>query len=209
MLLRILSKPATHMTLSTPGPKTLMPMCPFTIRCLSKSVHGIHRTDDNIGCRLGDTLKDLSKSAVMVALETSWVDGFAERVVADVELLSDLRFGVTAVQQLLRTLDDLGRHHRRRTNSTRFEEALDTFFAILLDTPQNATLGDPKGADDLRLLAGTLVAQLGGEHAKRWQIVLGMLKHRDSAAEIGPFSVPLHDADQITDAGSILSNQWQ
>ena len=133
----------------------------------------------------------------------------AKRVVKDVELLSDLRFGVTGVQQLLRTLDDVGCHHRRRADSTRFEEALDTFFAILLDTPQNATLGDPKGADDLSLLAGTLVAQLGCEHAKRLQIVLGMLEHGLSAAEIEPFSVPLHDADQITDAGSIFSNQWQ
>ena len=135
------------------------------------------------------------------------VDGFAEGVVADVELLGDLRLEVTGVQQWLRTLDDVGRHHGHCAASTRFEEALDTFFAILCDTPQNATLGDPKGADDLGLLAGTLVAQWGGEPAKRWQIVLGMLEHGLNAAEIEPFSVPLHDADQITDAGSIFSNQ--
>jgi len=37
---------------------------------------------------------------------------------------------------------------------------------ILIDTPQNATLGDSKGLDDLCLFAGTLDAELCGEHAK-------------------------------------------
>ena len=76
-----------------------------------------------------------------------------------------------------------------------------------VDTPQNATLGDSEGFNDLCLFAGTLGAELCGEHAKGSQITFGMLEYGLDAAEIEPLSILPHDAHQITDASSILGNQ--
>ena len=99
------------------------------------------------------------------------------------------------LQQLLSLLDNLRGHHRSPASSTGSVKTADAFFAIFLDTPQNATLGDAKGLDDLCLFAGTLHAKLGGEHAKGSQITFSMLEHGLRATEVEPLSVLSHDAD--------------
>jgi hypothetical protein len=79
--------------------------------------------------------------------------------------------------------------------------------AILVDTPQNAALGNSEGFDDVCLFAGTLSAELSREHTERSQIPFRVLKHGLRAAEIEPLPVLTYDADQITDASSVLRNQ--
>jgi hypothetical protein len=88
-------------------------------------------------------------------------------------------------------------------------ETGDAFFAIFIDTPQNATLGNSKGLDDLCLFAGTLYAELCGQHAKGSQISFRMLEHVLRDTEIEALSILPHNADQITDVCSIIRNQWQ
>ena len=131
------------------------------------------------------------------------------RVVGDVEFASDLGPAVAFLEELLSLLDDLRGHDRRPASSTRSVKALDALLAILFDTPQNAALGDAKGFDDVRLLAGPLDAELRGEHAKGSQITFRVLKHGLRAAEIEPLSILTNNANQITDAGSILRNKRQ
>jgi hypothetical protein len=78
---------------------------------------------------------------------------------------------------LLSLLDDFRGHYRSTASATGFIKPVDAFFAIFIDTPQNATLGNAKGLDDLCLSASALDAELCGEHAKSSQITFGMLKH--------------------------------
>src|SRR5208282_2855303 len=58
--------------------------------------------------------------------------------------------------------------------------------AILVDAANNAVLGDAEGSHDIDLAARTLADQLGRKHPKRVVIVLGVMKHRLSAAEVDP-----------------------
>jgi hypothetical protein len=134
------------------------------------------------------------------------VDSFPKRVVGNVEFASDFGPGVAFLKELQSLLDDWRGHDRRPASSTRSVKALDAFLAILLDTPQNAALGDAKGPNNVRLLASPLDAELRGEHAKGSQIPFTVLKHRLRAAEIEPVSVLTNNADQIADAASILRN---
>ena len=135
------------------------------------------------------------------------VDRFPERVAGNAKFASDLGPAVAFLKELPSLLDDLRGHDWRPASSTRSVETLDAFLAILLDTPQNAALGNAKGSDDVRLLAGSLDAELRGEHAKGSQISFRVLKYGLRAAEIEPVSVLTNNADQIADAGSILRNQ--
>ena len=135
------------------------------------------------------------------------IDGFTKGVVRNVEFAGDLGFGAAFLEPLLSLLDDFRGHHQSAASSTGFIKTFDAFFAILIDTAQNATLGDSKGLDDLCLFAGTLDAELCGEHAKGSQISFRMLEHGLRAAEIKPLPVLPHNADQITEASSIFGNQ--
>ena len=134
------------------------------------------------------------------------IDRFTKGVVRDVDFARDFGFGVAFREQLLSLLDDFRGHHRSAASLTRFVKAVNAFFAILVDTPQNATLGDSKGFNDLCLFAGILGAELCGEHAKGSQITFGMLEYGLDAAEIELLSILPHDAHQITDASRILCN---
>ena len=137
------------------------------------------------------------------------VDGFAQCVVGNIQLTGYLRFGPALLEALLSLHDDFRGHHPSPANSTRLVKTSDAFLAILFDTPYHTTLGDPEGFDGLRLFAGTLDAQLCGEHAEGWLIALSMFENGLNAAEIEPFSILPHYADPITDAGSIFGNKWQ
>ena len=132
------------------------------------------------------------------------INGFTEGVVRNVEFASDLGFGVAFLKPLLSLSYDLRSHHRRPASSTRSVKTLDAFFAILVDTPQNAALGDSKGFDDVCLFAGTLDTELCGEHAKGSLITFRMLEHGLRSAEIEPLSLLPHNVNQITDASSIF-----
>ena len=104
------------------------------------------------------------------------VDGFAERIVRNVEFSSDLGSGSALLEKLLSLLDDGRCHHRSTPNSTRSIKTLDALFAIQIDTAHHAALGDAKSSDDLRLTAGVLNTKLCGEHAKRLQFAFRMLE---------------------------------
>jgi len=89
------------------------------------------------------------------------------------------------------------------------QKTVDAFFAIFIDNPQNATLGNSKGLDDPYLFTGSLDAELCGEYAKGSQITFSMLEHGLRAPKIEPLSVLSHNADHIIDASSMLRNQRQ
>ena len=164
------------------------------------------------GCRV-DCRAGVRRRGDVVVIHRQWdaslIDGFTEGVIRNVEFASDFRFGPAFLEPLLSLFDDFRGHHRSLTSSTRFVKPVDAFLAILVDTPQNTALGDSKGFDDLCLFAGTLDAELYGEHAKRSQITFRMVEHGLRTAEIEPLPIPPHDAGQITDASSILRNQQQ
>src|SRR5208283_2668523 len=58
------------------------------------------------------------------------------------------------------------------------------------------------------LLSKTCLAdQLGRKHPKRVVIVLGVMKHRLSAAEVDPLIIFARDTDQVADARGTLGDQ--
>jgi hypothetical protein len=57
------------------------------------------------------------------------------------------------------------------------------------------------------LAAGILTDQLGGKHPKRATFVLGVFKHRLSAAKIRPSAIFAHDTDQVADARGTVRDE--
>jgi len=141
-------------------------------------------------------------------LNAALIDGFAKRVIRDVEFASDVGFGVSLRKLLLSQLDDFRSHHRSAASATRFVESLDAFGLIFVDTPQHAAFGNSKGLDNVDQFARTLNAELCREHAKASQIPFVMLEDGLRAAEVRPLSILPDDADQITDASGIFRNEW-
>jgi len=141
-------------------------------------------------------------------LNAALIDGFAKRVIRDVEFASDVGFGVSFRQLLLNQSDDFRSHHQSAASATGFVKSLDAFVLIFVDTPQHAAFGNAKGLDNLDQFARTLNAELCREHAKASQIPFVMLEHGLRAAEVRPLSILPDDADQITDASGIFRNEW-
>jgi len=68
-------------------------------------------------------------------------------------------------------------------------------------------LGDAEGPHDIDLAARALADQLGRKHPKRVVIVLGVMKHRLSAAEVDPLIIFARDTDQVADPRGTLGDQ--
>ena len=132
--------------------------------------------------------------------QSSLLDRLAERVELEVQVLGDFSSAPTNSQQLLCLGRDLRRHHRGTACRTRRVERFHAPSTILVDAANDAVLRDAEGPQDIDLAARILADQLGGEHPKRAAVVLGVLKHRLSAAEVCPLAIFAHDADQVADA---------
>ena len=140
-------------------------------------------------------------------VQTSLVDGFAERVVTDGQLLGDFASGATAAEQLLSLRGDFVGHHGGAACFANGVEAGGSFLAILLDASPDAVGGDAEGADDVDLSAGSLTDQLGTEHAKGPAVGLVVAKDGSDATEVGPLLVLLDDADAITDGSGPIGDE--
>ena len=110
-------------------------------------------------------------------------------------MLGDLRSAPTSSQQLLRLGRDRRRHHRSTPCRTRRVERFHASGETLVDATNDAVFRDAESPHDIDLAARTQANQLGGEHPKRAVIVLGVLKHRLSAAEVDPLAIFAHDTD--------------
>ncbi len=141
--------------------------------------------------------------------QSSLLDRLAERVELEVQVLGDFSSAPTGSQQLLCSGRDLRRHHRSTACRTRRVERFHAPGAILVDATNDAVLGDAEGPHDIHLAARALADQLGGKHPKRAAVVLGVLKHRLSAAEVDPLIIFAHDTDQVADARGTVGDERQ
>jgi len=110
-------------------------------------------------------------------------------------------------KELFGLLDNPGGDDGRTSRASPLKKSLDALLAVLVNAANHAAFGNAEGSDDVGLFASALNAELGGEHAKGFEIVFVMLKDGLSAAEIKPFPVLSDDADQIADASGIFGNE--
>ena len=141
--------------------------------------------------------------------QSSLLDRLAERVELEVQLLGDFSSAPTNSQQLLCLGRDLRRQHRSTACRTRRVERFHAPGAILVDAANDAALRDAEDPQDIDLAARVLADQLGGEHLKRAAVVLGVLKHRLSAAEVDPLTIFARDTDQVADARGTVGDERQ
>ena len=132
--------------------------------------------------------------------QTSLLDCLADRVELEVQMLGDFPWVPTHIQQLLCLGCDLRRHHRGAACRTRHVERFHATSAILVDAANDAVFRHTEGPQDIHLATNTLADELSGKHSERAVVVLGVLKHRLSAAEVCPLAVATHDANQVADA---------
>lgn len=104
---------------------------------------------------------------------------------------------------------DLVGEPRALASLASLEEALDSFFAILLHVPFDVTLGNAERPHDIDLFATTLADELRRDHPKRLRIVFGMLSDRLNATEVEPHAFLLDGAKTFIDAGGTIGDQWQ
>ena len=135
------------------------------------------------------------------------LDGLADRVELEAQVLGDFSWTPTLSQELLCLGRDLRRQHRGAACRTRRVERFHAPGAILVDATNDAVLGDAEGPHDIDLAARALADQLGRKHPKRVVIVLGVMKHRLSAAEVDPLIIFARDTDQVADARGTLGDQ--
>ena len=55
--------------------------------------------------------------------------------------------------------------------------------------------------------AFTVADELGSEHPERAVVILGVLKHRLNATEVGPLVLLAHDTEQVADACSTVGDE--
>ena len=137
------------------------------------------------------------------------MDGFAERVVLDVELTRRIAARVALIEQVLSLPHDVGVQHAAAARGPRSIEGLDSLFAILFDASFDADGTDAEGLDDLDLFAGPLANELSGEHAKGIAVVRGMSEDGPGTVEPSPLAVLVDDANEIIDRSSPVGDERQ
>jgi hypothetical protein len=135
------------------------------------------------------------------------IDGFANRVDEDAQLVSDFASRSTTAEPLLGLCQDLVREHVTPASLARLIEAFGSFFAKLLGVPFDAVAGNAEGTNDVHLLASILADKLRGEHAKRCCFMFRMLKDRVDATEVRPRAVLSDDTNSVIDPGSTIGQQ--
>jgi hypothetical protein len=141
--------------------------------------------------------------------QSSLLDRLSERVELEIQLLGDSSAAPTNPQQLLCLGCNLRRHDRSAACRTRRVERFHASIAILADAPNDAVLRDAEDPKDIDLAARALADQLSRKHPKRVAVTLGMMKHRLSAAEVGPLIVFARDTDQVADARGPVGEERQ
>ena len=128
------------------------------------------------------------------------VNGFAERIIFDVQLFGHLSARLTEIEQFLGfSLDLLVQDSTAGTNGSGCKEGLYSPSIILLDTAFDTTAGHAKHPNNVALLATGLTDQLGRKHAKGLSVLIGMKEDWIDATEIGPSAVLTRDAESTVD----------
>ncbi len=135
------------------------------------------------------------------------VDGLAECVELQAQVLGDFFRAPIRCQQRLCLGRDLGRQHRGAAGCTPCVECVHAAGAKGVDAPNDAALRHAEGPHDIHLAADASADELSGEHPECTAVVLAVFKYRVGAAEVRPLAVFAYDTEQVADARGTVGDE--